>query len=226
MEKNSNVKQDLRGRIDRPAQVRALISPTRQEIVDVLEAAGPCSIARLAELLHRPPDSLYFHVRRLLKVGLIIETERHKQGRHVFAVYDVMARPLTLAYEPPVRPIDVIQVVTAAVRLGIRDFRRSFDPPTAADRAVTGGTRQVWGGRAKGWVSPKQLAQVNHLISQLLAIVRAGEPAVGAKAISFSFVLAPASSSKRLQNLPLSSPSNRRKRKPRTITPRKKRNLS
>jgi DNA-binding transcriptional ArsR family regulator len=164
----------------------------RQEIVDALESAGPCSIAALAAILNRPADSLYFHIRRLLKVGLVIESDRRKDGRHVFAMYDVCARPLQLTYDPPVRRADIARVVGAALRLGIRDFNRALSDSGERWR-TSGPARELWGGRAKGWVTPDQLTRINALIGELLALTRGGSPdAPNATPVSLGFVLAPA----------------------------------
>jgi len=100
-----------------PAQVRALVGPVRQELVDVLESAGPSSVAELGAHLGRPADALYHHLRRLEKVGLVVERERRKEGRHVFAVYDLARRPVRLNYAAPVRSVDIGRVVAAAQRL-------------------------------------------------------------------------------------------------------------
>ena len=78
--------------IARRVQVQALASPLRQDLLDVLETAGPLSIAELAERVGRPADSLYVHVRELLRVGLVVERERKKVGRHAYVVYDVIGR--------------------------------------------------------------------------------------------------------------------------------------
>jgi DNA-binding transcriptional ArsR family regulator len=194
---SANVKRSsAMGTISRPAQMRALISPMRQEIVDALESAGPCSIARLAELLSRPADTLYFHIRKLLKVGLVIEAERRKEGRHVFALYDVFARPLRLAYEPPARARDVTSVVAGALRLGMRDFKRGIADATPEQTLPTP-ARELWGARAKGWVSRQELARVNELLAEVLSTLRTGQPSADAKAVSVCFVLAPAQKSKR-----------------------------
>jgi DNA-binding transcriptional ArsR family regulator len=173
-----------------PAQVRALVGPARQEIVDVLESAGPCSVAQLGALLGRPADALYHHLRRLVRVGLVAELEQRRNGRHVFAVYDLRVRPIRLTYAHPIRPSDIERVVSAAQRLTWREFRRAL----ASGTAVTEGPRRnLRGGRAKGWATPQRLARVNQLLAELMATVSAGAPEAGAAPISLSFVLAPSS---------------------------------
>jgi DNA-binding transcriptional ArsR family regulator len=179
--------------IERAAQVRALRSPARQEVVDALESAGPSSAAELARLLGKAPDGLYFHLKALVKVGLVEEREQRKNGRHVAAVYDLPARPLRLGYEKPVKRSDVVGVVKGALRLSLRDFERGL----AAGAETTPGKRVLWGGRAKGWLSPQEVERVNELLSEVQAIVRQGRPREGARAVSLGFVLAPVQKSKR-----------------------------
>ncbi len=177
-----------------PKQVRALIAPARQEIADVLDAAGPCSVAALAELVGRPADGLYHHLRALVRVGVVAQVERRKEGRHVFTVYDLAVRPLRMSYAQPVRRADVLKVVAAAQRLAWRDFRRAF----AAGGAVEEGPeRALWGARAKGWADAKRLTRINRLLEELLATVRGGAPASGAIPISVGFLSSPAPSARR-----------------------------
>ena len=170
-----------------PAHLRALHTPARQEIVDTLDAAGPCSVARLAELIGRPADSLYHHLRRLVRVGLVVE-ERHKEGRHVFAIYRLQVRPLKLRYERPACSADVVGVVGAAHRLAWREFRRAMG---RGDAITSGPRRTLWGARAKGWLSPDELERVNRLLGEVIELLRAGTPARGRVPVSASFLLAP-----------------------------------
>src|SRR5262245_47733719 len=60
------------GRITGATAVAALASPVRQEIIDTLEALGGATIAELAGALGRPADGLYYHVRRLVRAGLLV----------------------------------------------------------------------------------------------------------------------------------------------------------
>lgn len=168
-------------------QVRALASPMRQEIVDALEAGGPLAVAELAAHLGRAPDSLYFHLRRLEKVGLIVEVERRKNGRHVAVVYDVPARPVRIAPREA-SPAALDAVIGGVLRLAQRDYRRGLKNPTAT---IDGPARDLWGGRAKGWLGPKELERVNALIAELQRTFRNGSPGEGRRAVALAFVLAP-----------------------------------
>ncbi len=176
-----------------PAAVRAIASPVRQEVVDALLAAGPRTIAELGTLLGRPADGLYFHVRALMKVGLVVEKEPRREGRHVSAVYDVVERPLRLSYDGPVRRKDIERVVRGAVRLSLRDFRHGL----AGDAATDGPRRALWGGRAKGWISEEELQEINALLTRVHEVLHAGRPREGARCMSLGFVLAPAKTNAR-----------------------------
>ena len=173
--------------IDRPAQWRALASPLRQEIFDVLEAAGPCSIAELAERLARAPDSLYFHVRRLRRAGLVVERERRREGRHVFVVVDVAARPMRID-RTKVRDRDLAAVVGGLLRLSSRDFRRGLSQSSSV---ASGPLRNHAAARVRGWVDGARLERVNALLEELGQLLRTGRPGPATEPVALAWVLAP-----------------------------------
>lgn len=183
---------DANAWITKPSQVRALISPARQEIVDALEVAGPLTIAEVAGLIGRKSDALYFHAKRLVKVGLIRELEPRRNGRHVASLYDLAWRPMRLSYQAPVQAKDLAAVVAAAMRLAIRDFAAATKAYAKAAGTGVGRPTEIWGARVKGWLAPEEVSEVSQLLARAAAIVRSGRPREGARAMSVSFVLSPA----------------------------------
>jgi hypothetical protein len=174
--------------IDQPAQLLALVSPVRQEIVDVLATAGPAPIARLAELLGRPADGLYFHVRRLVRCGLLQElAPRGGRGRVSGAVYDLAGRPLRIRYGPDTLSA-IERVMHAALRLGARDLSRALGRPRTRTQ---GRGRNFSSGRFKAWLGAKELRRVGDLLDELRAVLQAGRPGPRRQLLSFTFVLAP-----------------------------------
>ena len=113
--------------IARPSQLGALVSPIRQEIVDAISAAGPSTMAQIAEWLGRPADTLYYHVAALRRVGLLVESGRRRTGRRFGAVYDVPGRPLLMRPKGSKAPQAIRSVVRAALRLADRDLKRSLE---------------------------------------------------------------------------------------------------
>jgi predicted transcriptional regulator len=147
-------------------ELRALVSPGRQEIVDVLSRMGPASIAELAAVLGRPADGLYYHVRALTGAGLISHAGvRVRKGRRE-AVFSTAGRELKLEYRPRDRENAraVTAIVASMLRLGTRDFRRAFN---STHVAVSGAHRDLWALRSTGWLSKRQLAGVNRSMAHL-----------------------------------------------------------
>ncbi|MBX3379245.1 MAG: helix-turn-helix transcriptional regulator [Phycisphaeraceae bacterium] len=173
--------------IDRPAATRALVSATRQEIVDALSSAGPCTVAKLADLLGRRPDALYFHVRALQRVGLVRQQPQPNNEKKVGVVYELPSSVVRLDYDAAPRA-DLVRVVRHALKLSLREFEREC----LAIRPVgAGGKRRLWGGRVMGWVTEQELARINSLIEELHSVLRKGRPGADRRAFSLGFLLAP-----------------------------------
>lgn len=171
-------------------QIRALASVARQEIVDAVTSAGPCTIAVIAETLGVPPDRLYFHVRRLMKVGLLVSVGKNGKGREEASLYDLPGRPLRLGGGTSAKGGQraVGEIHDGIVRLARRDIRRAA---RQGDVPVEGPSREFWVGRVRGWLTPVEIRKLNGLIEETLKLVREGRPRAGARPIAFSFVLAP-----------------------------------
>lgn len=185
MTKKYNRKKSIRTE----SQLQALKAPVCQEIVDALGSAGPVTVAGLGELLARPADSLYPHLRKLLRVGLVIESGQYKEGRHVAAVYDLPVKPLKIDYTVLGRSPTLLKVVGAAVRLGLRDYENALqDDAVNLDAQV----QQARGGRVKGWLNARELRELNSLLNRAEKILQSGTPGGNRKAYSLGYVMAPA----------------------------------
>jgi len=179
-----------------PAQIDALGSPARQEVVDGLQALGPCSIAELAESLGRAPDSLYYHVRKLERVGLVVQRGSRGAGLRREALYDTPGR-LVLDHDPGTarERRRLCRLVGGALRIAERDIGVAL----ASGRAVyrRGPRRNAWCARVKGWLTERELAAVRaHLEAASELLVR-GRKRPGAGLHAVAFVLAPLAPSTR-----------------------------
>jgi predicted ArsR family transcriptional regulator len=179
--------------ISKPAQVRALASPVRQDIVDVVAQIGPVSSPEIANALGRPPDGLYFHLRLLTKVGLLIAGERVNGGGRAVFTYDVPGRPMRLSYDLGDRgtAAAISEVTASMMRSATRRFKQAaFDPSVR----TTGPARELWAGRTRGWLTKKGLEEVNQTINRLIDVVSAKAEPEGGCSYELSFVLSPAQS--------------------------------
>ena len=154
---------------DKP-QMEALASGVRQEIVDVLPRLGTVSVAELARALDRPPDALYYHIRSLQRVGLVVQAGFARKGRRREALYRAVAPQLELRLDPrsPAREQAAGAIVASMMRMGIRDYRRSIKRP---DVVASGPDRDVWALRTTGWLAPADVKNVVKSIKRLLADV-------------------------------------------------------
>lgn len=148
------------------AQLAALAAAARQEVVDVLAELGTVSVAELAAALGRPADALYFHLRALVRVGLVEKVGHRSRAGGKEALFRTVAPELMLKYEPhkASNRKAVSAIVASMLRLGIRDFHGAFQPGNAI---VSGPQRELWALRKAGRLSLPQLAGVNRSIRTL-----------------------------------------------------------
>jgi hypothetical protein len=168
--------------------IRVLASPFRQLLIDSIVSRGPMTVAQLATLVNRQPDRLYYHVRLLLRVGLLLE--RQADGDRGESEYDVPGRPMVLDYgtKSGTQRKAVGRVVAALMRTAQRDFRNA-----AAEGAVRvdGPRRELWSGRAEGALSPADLEKVNQHLLAAIAIIQKPRAASAAKSYQLTWSLTP-----------------------------------
>jgi hypothetical protein len=195
--------------VEAPAQINALISTTRQEIVDTLQAMTEASVPELARQLARPADALYYHVRALLKAGLLRQVGSRQVGKHVEALYATQEpeKRLKLRYQQgnAAATESLKQLVASMLRASGREFDRAIGEPNCQ---LEGPQRELWAGRAKGWVSPLDLQRINALLAELTQLLFLAPDAKRNRLFSLQFLLAPAA----VREIPPSTIS----RKPRT----------
>lgn len=175
--------------ISKPRQIAALASPARQEIVDAIEAGGPCSVAEVAAVLGRAQDGLYYHVRELVRVGLLVEVERRRTARRDESVYDLVGRPLELRYAPgrTRSTAEIVRVIGAMVRLAHRSFGAAL---RGGEVVAHGPGRNIWAARSRAWLTPADLREINEHMRAVREIARRGRRE-GAALHSVTFVLTP-----------------------------------
>jgi DNA-binding transcriptional ArsR family regulator len=153
--------------IEKPEAIRLLASPLRQAMLDAVAAEGPLSVAELSRLLRRPADRLYYHVKRLAAVGLLVDS--FDDGSRAEARFDVPGRPMYIRYRPESagNRRAVVRVAEAMLRAARRDFARGFRPGVESE----GAKRRLWASRVEGDLTPNDMARLNRLLSAALELV-------------------------------------------------------
>lgn len=174
--------------VHRPSEMAAVVFPIRQEILDVLAGMKRASVAEIAETLGAAPDSLYYHVKALVRCGLVLRAGERGEGRRREALFQTVSANMRLRYEPssPANVRGVGKIVGSMLRLAHRDFRRSL---SAGDARVAGSSRELWAWRATGWLEPAELASLNTKIRALNR--EASRPRGGGRLYAVTLVLVP-----------------------------------
>jgi len=152
--------------IEKPSQLALIASAVRQDILDSLESIGPSSVSELSRAVGLPADALYYHIRKLLKVGLVVEHGTRPSERRDERVLALPARKIQLHYDNQNRKQAqlVRKIVSSMLRTADRDFEAGLDSPSAV---AHGPRRNLWGARLKGWLDADQLAEANDLLERL-----------------------------------------------------------
>ena len=186
-----SVKQALRRSaphvIERQAAIRLVASPFRQAILDAVSSDGPLSVAQLSGVLHRPPDRLYYHVKRLLAAGLLVPAPDTAGGRE--ARFDVAGRPMYIRYDPgnATNRRAVVGVMEGMLRAARRDFTRGFKAGVDGN----GPRRRLWVSRVEGTLTDAEIDRLNRLLSEAIALVMSGRRRPGARLHQLTWVSSP-----------------------------------
>lgn len=177
--------------ISTPAQWAAVASPVRLEILEFMRAIGPASVAELARSTDRPADGLYHHLRTLLRAGILRQVGVQRAGRQSEAVYDVAAERMLFDFDPLTgRNMDRYRKVARTVLRMTERFVSS-----ALDRAglrLDGPSKDLWCRIEAGWVSPGDLAQLNHHLVAANEILERGRTSREGRLVYWTCVLVPA----------------------------------
>lgn len=174
-----------------PNQIRALSSVVRQELVDTLAAlGGEASVGLLADQLGRPADGLYYHLRLLVRRGLVEEVGAPDQKEQRYRLAGRESGPLRLAYRTGKdgNLAALRAFARSLLQVAGQDFERALE---ATDTVLDGPRRELWGARNKGWASPEDIKEINTLIERLNALFNQPSAPDRTRLMTFAFVLAP-----------------------------------
>lgn len=128
-------------------------------------------MAELGGLLGRPPDSLYYHMRRLLQVGLVAGVGTRLTGGRSETVFQPVHDRAELHHDPA-DPANRRQI-RAAVRSSLRLTERDLVAALRSGQARTApGERNFYTSRVTGWLTPEQKDAVLERLREVEAILQ------------------------------------------------------
>ncbi len=159
-------------------QLRALSNPTRLSLYSSLRADGPASARELASRLGVDEVGLYYHLRLLLKLGLLTSVPRPTATKPeaVFSALGPLKADLDLS--DPLNLAAVIRNVDSLMRSATKEYRE----------AVEGGHfDQSMVGRAAVRLTPTKREELRVRLRELMAWLGDGNSDTGER-VSFTFV--------------------------------------
>lgn len=116
------------GTVATPEQREVLASPLRLEIFGHFPEGEPLSVRELALRMGRAPSSLYYHVDRLVDVGLLREAGEQPRGTRTEALYETVRSALRLEPDGSAGTRNaLLRTMGAAFRMAERDLEAALD---------------------------------------------------------------------------------------------------
>ena len=175
-----------------PEQLLVIASPGRDRLIDAVDVIGPCTVPDLAQFTGRSRNALYNPIKALRDCGLLIETLRSGEGKKTTAYYDVPGRPMIVRFD--LSTTRTRRAVIALGRTRLRSAARQFARACQREGAVVDGpARNLWAASRTGWLSERDLTEVNVLLRRLVDMLgrRAGSKTANRKLHELTFVVTP-----------------------------------
>lgn len=159
-------RQRARFRVEDHAQLEALAFPARAEIVSLVAAHGPMTVAEMAQQLERQRPAVHYQVNILKEVDLLEEAGTRGTGREVQTVYRTPGRSMELVFnkhDPAVVELTVSHVKHLLQRAA-RTISQAFRSPAVE---ASGAARNTHLMTSLCRLDPERLAEVNRHIDAL-----------------------------------------------------------
>ncbi len=178
-------------RIRTAHQLRVLADPGRPAIFEAMCELAPCGAAELAGRLGRSPESLHYHLRKLLDIGLIRIVDRRPTGGRKRTVYDLVARMLKLETVGGDRAFRKAKAdgATTFLRLTDRQMREAIlaeiNPPSDPDARIVRIERELVS------ISARDLRRLNRLLDEIHHLCSKADRPTEEHRIALTFAMCP-----------------------------------
>ena len=171
-------------------QLRAVASPLRQEIFEVLQEYGKCSIKEIAEHVGQSSESLYYHVHKLRQAGIIRQSGKRRARTRKEQTYELTYRRAEARYNLDSKDSTKVLANAAAsmLRLTTRDINNALTNklPSRNERS-----RDLAISRIKARLTIKEAQIVKRYMQDAEAIFRRARSAQRGKRYALTWVLTP-----------------------------------
>lgn len=105
-----------------PEQLGAIRSPVAHQVISVMERLRRATVAELSARTGVPAGSLYYHVRKLERAGVLAPVEKRSTGGRDEVVYQLMGSEVVL--DPLARDARFLNELARVVRTRLRALER------------------------------------------------------------------------------------------------------
>ena len=177
-------------------QRKALTSAMRLEILGAFVEGRPLSVADIAERMGRPPAAIHYHVKLLLRVGLLKQQGSRRSGKRNQALYLPIAEMFKMEQEAlkssKASASAGMKAISSAFRMAERDFEAAIQSESTQSE---GRYRNCLATRMHCRLSKAEHAELNrHLKSLetfLMKVHRTHVPAEDDRFLSLTLALLP-----------------------------------
>ena len=154
--------------LSRLDQIRALRSGERARIVQSLSLHGPSSVRDLATRMGRIPESLYYHVSELVRVGLVHRVGTRPTRNRKEALYD---RVGPIAIDPSQRSPAFLEAVGELYQSSLRATGRQLTRSLEEEHGRTGERVRQGLVQHSARLSPKAHRELRKRLDELIDFV-------------------------------------------------------
>lgn len=177
-------------------QREALGSPLRIEIIGFFEYGGMLSVRDIAERLGRPVASMYFHVHKLVRAGLLVEGPKRGTGPAAEVLYRAVADRIALQVNP--RSPASVDAVVRSVRALLRQAGREFESAcrSSSHWAAESG-QDAAGRRQRAWLTAEDAAEARRRLDGVERFLASRSRKSGGSEHTWTSLLIPVATSRR-----------------------------
>lgn len=153
--------------VNSPKAVSSLTSPLRMEILQAFGTGDRLTVGDLAERVGKPRSSLYYHIRKLIEMGLLVEVERKLKGKKYESSFETASDRIIIQANTSTKPgrEAMAKLIRSMTRQAARDFERALET-----HALDGTKAADVGRRQRAWLTEDDVKKVDELFTKIEAI--------------------------------------------------------
>lgn len=158
-----------------PQMWSVLNSPIRLEICEMLRCVAPCSVAELAEALHRPADTLYRQLDQLEHAGFLHRVGYRKVGRHAEQLVDLTASDFLIDFEGS-DPAASGAAIVATAKCAMHGIVAAIEGAASAGAVEAGRVRRNTAILYElSWLTPERFTELRSLLQRMKKLLDEGK---------------------------------------------------